>query len=453
MNIVVVGLSHKTAPVEIRERLSFPADRIGEALYNLKSYPGVDESLILSTCNRVEISAVVKNTNDGFKKINEFLISREPSLDHSRLIPYLYFYSSKDAIRHIFRVASSLDSLVVGEPQILGQFKDAFELAQLHKATGTVLNKILKKAIFVAKRVRTETRVSESAVSVSFAAVELAKKIFGQLDGKVIMLVGAGEMAELAARHLIGSGVKDVLITTRNFDKAVELAMEFKGRPIRFDEHVNGMVEADIIICSTGAPTYIIKSDDVREVIHKRKNRPIFLIDISVPRNIEPRVNDIDNVYLYDIDDLQMVVDANIKEREREAAQAEAIISEEVETISRWLKSLEVVPTIVDLKNKAEDIRRSELDKSLSRLERLTETERQAIDLLTTSIINKLLHAPLVSLKHEANSSNGSMYIEAARRLFNLDKEIPRRHHKKWGEEEDIAKEEEKQIIEDGEKA
>lgn len=453
MNIVVVGLSHKTAPVEVREKLSFPPDLIAEALCGIKSYSGIDEALILSTCNRVEICAVVKNTNDGFKRINEFLISRKPSIDHSGLMPYLYLYSSQDAIRHIFRVASSLDSLVVGEPQILGQFKDSFELAQAHKATGTVLNKILKKAIFVAKRVRTETRISESAVSVSFAAVELAKKIFGILNGKVIMLVGAGEMAELAARHLIGSGVKDVMITTRNFDKAVELAMEFKGRPIKFDEHVNGMVEADIIICSTGAPTYIIKSDDIKEVIRKRKNRPIFLIDISVPRNIEPKVNDIDNVYLYDIDDLQMVVDANLKEREREAAQAEVIISEEVETISRWLKSLEVVPTIVALKSKAEDIRRSEFEKSLARLGRLTETERKAIDLLTTSIINKLLHAPLVSLKHEASSSNGSMYVEAARRLFNLDKEIPRHHHKKWGQEEDIAKEEERQIIEDGEKA
>lgn len=453
MNIVVVGLSHKTAPVEVREKLSFPAARVPEALYSLKSYPGIDESLILSTCNRVEICAVAKNTNDGFNQIKEFLISCEPSLDHSRLLPYLYFYSSHDAIRHIFRVASSLDSLVVGEPQILGQFKDAFELAQTHKTTGTVLNKILKKAIFVAKRVRTETRISESAVSVSFAAVELAKKIFGKLDGKVIMLVGAGEMAELAAHHLIGSGVKDVMITTRNFDRAVELAMEFNGRPIRFDEYLEGMADADIIICSTGAPTYIIKSDDIREVIHRRKNRPIFLIDISVPRNIEPKVNDIDNVYLYDIDDLQMVVDANIKEREREAAQAEVIISEEVETISRWLKSLEVVPTIVALKNKAEDIRKSELEKSLSRLGRLTEAEKQAIDILTASIVNKLLHSPLVSLKHEANSSNGSLYVEAARRLFNLDKDFPGHHHKKWGEEEDTAKEDENHIIENGEKA
>ncbi len=452
MNIVVVGLSHKTAPVEVREKLTFPTEKIGEALYNLKSYPGIDESAILSTCNRVEICAVVKNTVDGFKGINEFLISREPSLDHSGLVPHLYFYSSKDAIRHIFRVASSVDSLVVGEPQILGQFKDAFESAQMHKSIGIVLNKILKKAIFVAKRVRTETRISESAVSVSYAAVELAKKIFGSLEGKVIMLVGAGEMAELAARHLIGSGVKDVIITTRNFEKAVELAAEFKGRPIKFDEHTKGMAEADIIICSTGAPTYIIRADDVKEAIHKRKNRPIFLIDISVPRNIEPKVNDIDNVYLYNIDDLQTVVAANIKEREREAGQAEDIISEEVETTSRWLKSLEVVPTIVALKSKAEEIRRSELEKTLSRLGRLSETERQAVEVLTSSIINKLLHAPLVSLKHEASSENGSTYIEAARRLFNLDKDIPRHNHKKWGEE-DTLKEDEGRIIKDGEKA
>ncbi|HET6369906.1 MAG TPA: glutamyl-tRNA reductase, partial [Nitrospiria bacterium] len=353
-------------------------------------------------------------------------VSCNPQIAPEHLAPFLYMYSGEEAIRHIFRVASSLDSMVVGEPQILGQLKDAFDDAMLHKTTGVVLNKVFKKAISVAKRVRTETRIAENAVSISFAAVELAKKIFGQLQNKAVLLIGAGDMAELAARHFIGSGVRTVVIANRSHDRAVELAKELGGVPIPLEEFRREMVETDIVLCSAGAPHYLIGPEEVSQVIQARKNRPIFLIDISVPRNIDPVVNQIDNVFLYDIDDLQLSVETNIRTREQEALKAEEIISQEIEIVNRWLKSLEVVPTIVALREKAEEIRKGEMEKVLSKWETLTDEQKGALEALTGSIINKLLHAPLVVLKQEADSSEGGMYLEAIRRLFNLDGDLKR---------------------------
>jgi glutamyl-tRNA reductase len=424
MNILLIGLSHKTAPVEIRECFALSDNRLGEALFQLKSRPGVKEGLILSTCNRVEVCTVVSDTTQGLEVVMDFLASCNPQTSRERLAPFLYMYSGEEAIRHIFRVASSLDSMVVGEPQILGQLKDAFDDAMLHKTTGVVLNKVFKKAISVAKRVRTETRIAENAVSISFAAVELAKKIFGQLQNKAVLLIGAGDMAELAARHFIGSGVRTVVIANRSHDRAVELAKELGGVPIPLEEFRREMVETDIVLCSAGAPHYLIEPEEVSQVIQARKNRPIFLIDISVPRNIDPAVNQIDNVFLYDIDDLQLSVETNIRTREQEALKAEEIIAKEIETVNHWLKSLEVVPTIVALREKAEEIRKGEMEKVLSKWEALTVEQRGALEALTGSIINKLLHAPLAVLKQEADSSEGSMYLEAIRRLFNLDGDL-----------------------------
>jgi glutamyl-tRNA reductase len=426
MNILLIGLSHKTAPVEVRERLSLTENRLGEALFRLKSHPGIEEGLILSTCNRVEVCAVVSDTAKGLERVKEFLLSCNPAVPSEQITPSLYIYSGEEAIRHIFRVASSLDSMVVGEPQILGQLKDAFDRAMERKSTGIVLNKVFKKAISVAKRVRTETRIAENAVSISFAAVELAKKIFGALQDKLILLIGAGEMAELAARHFIGNGVKTVVIANRSHDRAVELAKELGGVPIPLEEFHRQMIEADIVLCSAGAPHYLIGPEEMSRVIQARRNRPIFLIDISVPRNIDPAVNEIDNVFLYDIDDLQLAVETNIRSREQEALKAEEIVSQEIQTVSRWLKSLDVVPTIVALREKAEQIRKEETERAASRWQGLTPEEKEALEALTASIVNKLLHAPQVVLREEVNSSNGGMYLEAIRRLFNLDGDLTR---------------------------
>lgn len=427
MEIVVVGINHKTAPIEVREKLAFGEHQIKEALAHLKCYPGVEEGLIISTCNRVEVYCVVRQVATGFQEIRKFLANHGADLPNDVVGKALYFYSGPDAIRHLYRVSSSLDSMMVGEPQILGQVKEAFELAIHQKATGVVLNKLFKKAISVAKRIRTETRIAEHAVSISFAAVELAKRIFGGLQDNPVMLIGAGEMAELAVRHFVNAGVRRVTITTRTFANAVELAKQFHGTPLPFEEFPRQLDHADIVLCSTGAAHHVVTHDHIAQAIQRRRNRPIFLIDISVPRNIDPRVNQIDNVYLYDIDDLQSVVDANIQERLAESVKAEAIVVEEIDSVLRWIKSLDAVPTITALRERAEEIRKSELERVLPKLERLTPQEKEAIESLALAIMNKLLHAPLVALKDELNSSNGMLYIEAARRLFNLDRQPERR--------------------------
>jgi glutamyl-tRNA reductase len=439
LDIIVVGLNHRTAPIEIREKFSISDAQIREALIRLKSYHGIDEALILSTCNRVEVCAVVQQIQTGFQRIKEFFEDFHAGLSPEEWNASLYLYSADEAIRHVFRVASSLDSMVIGEPQILGQLKEAFDIAMHQKATGVILNKVFRKAISVAKRVRTETKIAENAVSISFAAVELAKKIFGHLEGKEALLVGAGEMAELAVRHLLDNGVRKVMITTRNFDNAIELAKRFDGIPLRLEDFPRYLAEADILICSTGASHYVISEEHIDKAIQRRKNRPIFLIDISVPRNIDPHVNRIDNVFLYDIDDLQLIVDANLEGRQKEALKAEGILSEELQAINKWLKSLEVVPTITALREKAEEIRRVEVNKFIAKLGRLSPEQREVVDGLVASIINKLLHSPLVALKDEARSKNGALYAEAVRRLFNLDKDLHRRPQPAASDKEDSA--------------
>ena len=420
MDIIVVGLSHKTAPVEVREKLAVPESRLGEALCRLCAYPGIKEGILLSTCNRAEVYAVVDQVEEGYARVQEFLADTHLSLSSEQLTPHLYWYTGDHAIGHLFRVAASLDSMVVGEAQILGQLKDAYEVALAHKASGVILNKLVKKAISVAKRVRTETRIAETAVSVSYAAVELAKKIFSDLSEKTVLLVGAGEMAKLAARHLIRNGVRRVLITTRDSHSAVELAKRFDGVPVPFDEFHRELAEADIVLCSTGSSHYLIRSEDVQRAVRQRMNRPIFLIDISVPRNIDPVVKDIDNAFLFDIDDLEMRIEHNREERRREAGRAEQLIEQEVDVILHWLKSLEVTPTILALRRRAEEIKQVELEKSLGRLGHLSPEERGVVEGLATAIVNKLLHGSLVTLKAEADSAGGSLFVEAARRFFNL---------------------------------
>lgn len=421
MHIIVVGLSHKTAPVEVREKLAVPESRLDEALARLRGYAGIREGFLLSTCNRVEVYAVVDRIEDGHARIQEFFADTHFSLSSEELTPHLYEYTGDRAIGHLFRVAASLDSMIVGEPQILGQMKDAFEVALNHKASGVVLNKLVRKAISVAKRVRTETKIAETAVSVSYAAVELAKKIFSNLSEKTVLLVGAGEMAKLAAQHLVDQGVRKVSITTRDAASAIELARRFNATSIPFESFRHEMAEADIVLCSTGASHYLIGVEDVQQAVRRRMNRPIFLIDISVPRNIDPAVKDIDNAFLFDIDDLETRVEQNLEERRREAVKAERMVEDEVTQILQWLKALEVTPTIVALRSRAEEIKQAEIDKALARLQNLSAQERSVVEGLASSIVNKLLHGPLVTLKAESASGGGPMFIEAARRFFGLD--------------------------------
>ena len=431
MGIIVVGLSHKTAPIEVREKLNFPEATVPDALRKLMSYEGVRESLILSTCNRVEIYASVPDSAKGIDSIKQF-ISDYHQLSREVLEQSLYVYPDAQGVRHTFRVASSLDSMVVGEAQILGQLKEAFDIALKTKTTSTILNKLTKKAISVAKRVRTETKLAEGAVSISSAAVELAKKIFGELTGKTVMLLGAGEMAELAAQHLLGNGVKNIMVANRTFERAEELAKEFKGDAIRFEHFPDAMVMADILICATGAPKYVVHRDMVSRALKERRNKPIFMIDISNPRNIDPEVDKVDNVYLYDIDDLQSKVDINTEGRAKEAERAEEIVANEVETYLQWERALDAVPTIVDLREKIEDIRKRELDKTMGSFEGINEDQKRALEAMSQAIVNKLLHAPLVVLKQAAsNPDTSDNTIAVARKLFNLDKELKKPEHGK----------------------
>ncbi len=421
MNIITVGLSHKTAPVELRELLAVPDSRIGEALKRLMTYSSIKEGMLLQTCNRVEVYAVVDQVEPGFSSVQEFLVDSHLSLSAEQLLPHLYWHSGDRTISHLFRVASSLDSMVVGEPQILGQVKNAFCSALTHNASGVILNKLVKKAISVAKRVRSETRIAENAVSVSYAAVELAKKVFGNLSARTVMLVGAGEMAKLAAQHLVNHGVRQVLLTTRDSFRARAVANRFKGSPVLFEEFRNEMAKADIVICSTGASHYLISADDVQRAVRERMNRPMFLIDVSVPRNIDPVVRDVDNAFLFDIDDLEMHVEQNREERRAESVKAEAIAKEEVVTIQKWLQGLVVTPTIVALRRRAEEIKQAELARIMNRLNALSDQDREAVEGLATSIVNKLIHGSLVTLKSTAQSSNGPIYIDAARRFYDLE--------------------------------
>jgi glutamyl-tRNA reductase len=420
MKIFVAGLNHNTADVEVREKVAFDGSRLDDGLKRFRELPEVEEAMILSTCNRVELYAHVKDIQKASESVKNFL-SEFHHVNRSLLDKAIYTHDDVDAIRHIFRVASSLDSMVVGEPQILGQLKEAFEIALEKKTTGILLNRLMKKAISVAKRVRSETKIAENAVSISFAAVELAKKIFADLSGKVFMLLGAGEMAELAARHLMSNGVKEVIVANRSFERACDLSKEFNGRPVKLDDFLREMAHSDIVICSTGAPNYILMKDQMQKVMKERKQRPVFLIDISVPRNIDPKINDLDNVYLYNIDDLQGIVDTNMFERKKEAEKAEKIIEEEIEPFLRWISSLDSVPTIVALREKAEEIKKEEFEKLMNRFPDMEDKQKKAIEYMVSAIINKLIHPPTKALKEDPEDKD--LLIATIKKLYGINGE------------------------------
>ncbi len=419
MVILTVGLNHTTAPVEIRERLHIPDRQVPTVLERLGQEPAVLERVVLSTCNRVEVYAVTQDPAQAQAAIPE-LLAEGTQTPLALFADRLYRHHQEAAVRHAFRVAASLDSMVLGESEILSQVKVAYQMALAQEATGPILNGLMTRSLGVAKKVRTETGIGESPVSVPSAAVELAKKIFGDLSGRRILILGAGEMAELAARHLQGEGVEAVFVAHRQFDRAVEMAARLQGRAVRFDQIRDELRQADIVVCSTAAPHFLLHQADMDELIRLRRNRPLFLVDIAVPRDVDPAVNEIDNIYLYDIDDLEGVVAVSRLERQREAAQAELLIEREVAGFLRWLKSLEVVPTIVTLRRRLEEIRETELARALDRLQELNPDQKAVVQTLAYSIVNKILHTPTMELKRQSVSRDSHLYVNALRRLFGL---------------------------------
>ena len=416
MRFHLLGVNHNTAPVEVRERLAIPESRLPEACRKLGEHPGIDEGMIISTCNRVEIIANLKN---GHGDLRGFL------KDYFRVDPaeferHLYEYREQDAVRHLFRVASSLDSMVVGEPQILGQVKEAYATA---RAVGTVraqLDQLMTRAFAVAKRVRTETLVGSSAVSVASVAVELAKKIFGNLQGKQVFLVGAGKMSELAARHLLAHGCASIFVANRTYDRAIRLAQKFNGQAVEFSRLYEMCDRGDIVITSTGSPHAIFKREHGEAFISRRKNRPMFFIDIAVPRDVDPGMNKVDGIFVYDIDDLQQAVAAHVADRKKEAERAEAIVNSEVERFQARIQTLDVVPTIVSLQDHLETIRQAEIDRVRGRLGSLSPDQELAVEALTRGIVNKIMHTPISALKTAAREPEATTVIDLVRRLFNL---------------------------------
>ncbi|MDI9570093.1 MAG: glutamyl-tRNA reductase [Pseudomonadota bacterium] len=420
MNLLLIGMNHKTAPVEIRERLNIACNEGFDPLTEILGFPGVEEALYLSTCNRVEI-LVRSREGDGAEERLRELIFRHGNLSAGELARCLYVYRDRHAVRHLFRVAAGLDSLVMGEPQILGQVKDAYRQAVEREAAGIILNRLLHRAFRVAKRIRTETGVGSHAVSVSYAAVELAKKIFGTLPGKKVLLVGAGEMSELAARHLLKHGGARLIVTNRTWERAVGMAAEFQGVAVEFSRLGEALREADIVIASTGAPGYVITGEMVAAALGRRKNRLLFIIDIAVPRDVDPRAGDLENVYLYNMDDLQEIADANMAIRKEEAARGEEIVAAETEEYVAWFDTLAVVPVIVSLREKADAIVSGELERAEGWLRNLRPEDREAAALLAQAIVNKLLHDPMTRLKEESRNGAAPAYVAALRRLFRLD--------------------------------
>ncbi len=419
MEILVVGMNHNTAPVDLRERLAFNGDELAPALAVLLEWGEVREGCILSTCNRVEVYAWCDE--GGEEAIREFLC-RSKGVEPGELAPHLYVHRGDEAVRHLFKVICGLDSMVLGEPQIGGQVKDAYEAALSARATGLVLNQLMKKAISVAKRVRSETGIGEHAVSVSFAAVELARKIFDTLEDRQAMLIGAGEMAELAARHLVGNGIGRLVVANRTLERARGLAEELGGVPVSLEELHEELIKADIVISSTASTQVVISREEVERAMRRRRYRPVFFIDIAVPRDIDPEVGRVENVYLYDIDDLQAVVEENRKRRAKESERALQLIEREVEQFKAWMREQSVIPVIVSLRRHSRMIVEQELGKTFSRLD-LTPEQQRSIEKMADAIVKKILHPSFTTMKQAASQGKGEEIAKVARQLFGIEEE------------------------------
>ena len=418
--ILLIGLNHKTAPVEVRECLAFSDEDAREGLAALREIPSIDEAILFSTCNRVELLFTALETAAAKTSAKQFL-ARHKQLALDQFEQALYCHQGEAAVRHLFRVAASLDSMVVGEPQILGQVKASYRAATEEKTSGVILNRLLHRTFFVAKRIRTETGIGDHAVSISYAAAELARKIFDTLEGKQVLLIGAGEMAELAVEHLIRSRVGRIFVANRTFARGVTLATRFKGTAIRFEEIPDHLGRVDIIISSTGAREFVVQRPMVKGVMRDRRNRPLFFIDIAVPRDIEPAINTLSNVYVYDIDDLKGVIDDNIEDRQREAVKAERIIDEAVIQFREWFEGLGVVPTIKALRSKIEAVAMAETRRTLSHMAHLSPGDRAAIEKMARATVNKILHQPTRYLKSNGCQGDRAVSLDITRKLFGLD--------------------------------
>jgi glutamyl-tRNA reductase len=432
MKLVLLGINHKTAPVELRERLAIPPERLGAAMRSLVLRPGVREGMIVSTCNRVEVLACEDQITIPHGGLVHFL-HEYFSIPAMEIEPHVYEYRERAAVHHLFRVASSLDSMVVGEPQILGQVKESYSIGREVGAVHSELDGLLQRAFTVAKKVRTETQIGDNTVSVASVAVDLARKIFGSLDGKTVMLVGAGKMSELAARHLLHQGAAQLMVTNRTYERAALLAAEYNGEAIPFEQMNDVADRADIVITSTGSAEPIILPEHGQRWMQKRKGRPMFFIDIAIPRDVHPAMNKIDGVFVYDVDDLQQVAAGNMAQRSLQAEQAEQIVAEEVERFHQRLQTLDAVPAILALQKSLEEMRQSELKRAHSRLSGLSEEQIAAVDALTRGLVNKILHAPLQGLKAAAREGNAQA-IETAVRLFLRDEKIDKIDKKERGE-------------------
>jgi len=420
MNLLLAGVNHQTARVDLREKLCTLLPEAEQSYPQLLSYDEIREALYYTTCNRVEVLCVT-DAVEVMPGVLSAFFARHPEVNPAALADSLYFYRDEEAVRHLFRVASSLDALVVGEPQILGQVKEAYRQATRHHATGAILNRLLHKTFSVAKRVRTETGIGDHAVNVSYAAVALGKKIFGDLRGKNVLLLGAGEMAELALEHLKGQGVAQITIANRTLERGLRLAQRFSGEAVSLEELEAQLLTADVLLSSTGSDTYLLSREQMKTAMRRRRQRPLFMIDIGVPRDLDPKINDLDNVYLYNIDDLKEVVEENRERRQEAAIQAERLVAAETLKFMDWLKTLEVYPTIISLRQKAQAICQAELKKTLGHLGTLTPEQEQALAILTESITNKLLHDPIVFLKGNHHRKRGQAELALVRRLFKLD--------------------------------
>jgi glutamyl-tRNA reductase len=421
--IVIVGLNHRSAPIEVRESLAFENTYVKDALVQLRTYPSIQEGVILSTCNRVEIVAAASDSQSACADIKRFLSGHSAHRIPGNLEEHVYMYEGRDAIRHLFRVAASLDSMVVGEPQILGQLKDHYDFARQAGTVGTILHKLFHHSFTVAKRVRTETGIASRVVSVSSVAVDLAKRIFDRFDDKTVMLIGAGKIGDLMARHLQSHGVQSLMITNRTFERAVELAAKIHGSPIQFEDFPRYLKMADLVLGCTGSPEILVDAASVERILRERKQKAMFFIDLGDRRNFDPRINDVDNAYLYNIDDLKEVAEENLQERSNEAEKAEGIVHEEVLSFTRWISSLDQVPTITALRQRFDEIRRKEMDRSLTgALKDLSPEQKEALEDMSNAMINKMLHGPISRLKRNSQNDDeeGTAYVDALKKLFDL---------------------------------
>ena len=418
--IVLIGLNHDSAPVEIREKLAYREVEVPDALMRLAERDEIEECLILSTCNRVEVLVRSYDDRAAAEAVKGFL-ARERRVAPEQLNGHLYVRQNEEAVRHLFEVASGLDSMILGEPQILGQIKQAYAVARKVGTTGPVLDHLVQQGFSAAKQVRTDTGIARNAVSVAFAAVELARKIFGELSGRSVLVIGAGEMAELATKHLVANGIEKIVVTSRNVARAADFARRFGGEPVEWEKAWKHLEEVDVVVAGTAAPGTVLNRQDVQKVVRARRSRPLFIIDIAVPRDVDPAINDLPNVYLYDIDDLQGIIEDNLGDRRRAAIEARRMVDVHVQSFQHWQRSLQVAPTIVALRENLLEVGRKEIERFQRKLGEMTPEQAQAVEELTRAVVQKILHAPIRHLKKLADRGDAEGYAALYRDIFGIE--------------------------------